>query len=231
MEARTLSQFVEETAQEDKGHGLFELETPRLLEVNLDGEIWTKMGSMISYHGQIKFEREGMMEQGLGNLLKKAVSGEGAYLTRAKGQGKMYLADQGKKILLLKLEGDSFTVNGSDILAFEPQIRHDIRMMKRVSAMASGGLFNINMQGTGLVAITSHYEPLTLRVTPDRPLRTDPNATIAWSQGVEPNLKTDMSLKTFLGRSSGETFQMEFTGDGFVVLQPFEEVTYAQSSS
>jgi uncharacterized protein (AIM24 family) len=231
MEARTLSQFVEETAQEDKGHGLFELETPRMLEVNLDGEVWTKMGSMISYHGQIKFEREGMMEQGLGNLLKKAVSGEGAYLTRAKGQGKMYLADQGKKILLLRLEGDSFTVNGSDILAFEPQITHDIRMMKRVSAMASGGLFNINMEGTGLVAITSHYEPLTLRVTPDRPLRTDPNATIAWSRGVEPALKTDMSLKTFLGRGSGETFQMEFTGDGFVVMQPFEEVTYAQSSS
>jgi uncharacterized protein (AIM24 family) len=104
-------------------------------------------------------------------------------------------------------------------------------MMKRISAMASGGLFNIHMEGTGLVAITSHYEPLTLRVTPDRPIRTDPNATIAWSQGVEPNLKTDMSFKTFLGRGSGETFQMEFTGDGFVVLQPFEEVTYAQSSS
>jgi uncharacterized protein (AIM24 family) len=231
MEARTLSQFVEETAQKDKGHGLFEMETPRMLEVNLDGEIWTKMGSMIAYHGQIKFEREGMLEQGLGNLLKKAVSGEGAYLTRATGQGKLYLADQGKKVLLLKLEGDSFTVNGSDILAFEPSIRHDIRMMKRISAMASGGLFNIKMEGSGLVAITSHYEPLTLRVTPDRPIRTDPNATIAWSQGVEPNLKTDMNLKTFLGRSSGETFQIEFTGDGFVVLQPFEEVTYAQSAS
>jgi uncharacterized protein (AIM24 family) len=41
-----------------------------------------------------------------------------------------------------------------------------------------------------------------------------------------PDLKTDISLKTFVGRSSGESIQMAFTGEGFVVIQPFEEIPY-----
>ncbi len=53
---------------------------------------------------------------------------------------------------------------------------------------------------------------------------TDPNATVAWSGNLQPNIKTDVSLKTFFGRSSGESLQMEFVGDGFVVIQPYEEV-------
>ncbi|GIW75417.1 MAG: hypothetical protein KatS3mg104_0480 [Phycisphaerae bacterium] len=53
---------------------------------------------------------------------------------------------------------------------------------------------------------------------------TDPNATIAWSGNLMPKFRTDVSLKTFLGRGSGESLQMVFNGDGFVVVQPYEEV-------
>lgn len=51
MARYTLQEFVEATGQKDRGEGLFELESPRLLEVNLNGSLWTKMGSMISYRG------------------------------------------------------------------------------------------------------------------------------------------------------------------------------------
>jgi uncharacterized protein (AIM24 family) len=95
-----------------------------------------------------------------------------------------------------------------------------------MTAMMAGGLFNVKLEGTGMVAITSHYDPMTLIVTPDQPVITDPNATIAWSGSLTPNFKTDISLKTFVGRGSGESIQMEFVGNGFVVIQPFEEVTF-----
>jgi uncharacterized protein (AIM24 family) len=75
-----------------------------------------------------------------------------------------------------------------------------------------------------LLAITSHYDPLTLQVTANQPVYTDPNATIAWSGSLQPEFKTDISLKTFFGRGSGESLQMKFQGDGFVVVQPYEEV-------
>lgn len=226
----TLQQFIESTAQQDKGHGLFELETERLLELNLNGKVHTKMGSMVAYRGQVRFTREGIMSRGVGNLLKKAVSGEGVRITDAEGVGTVYLADEGKKISIIELNGESIVVNGNDILAFAPGVEFNITMMKRVAAMLSGGLFNIRLQGTGMVAISSHYEPRTLIVEPGHPVVTDPNATVAWSGSLEPQIRTDMSLKTFFGRGSGESFQMLFEGSGFVTIQPYEEVSYQTTS-
>ncbi len=70
---------------------------------------------------------------------------------------------------------------------------------------------------------TAHGQPLVLKVRPNTPLYTDPNATVAWSGNLTPSIKTDVSLKTFIGRGSGESFQMKFEGDGWVIVQPYEE--------
>ncbi|WP_342472737.1 AIM24 family protein [Metasolibacillus sp. FSL H7-0170] len=224
MNKYSISQFIKETEQLDRGEGFFELETPRMLEVNLENLVWAKAGSMVAYNGKIKFEREGILEHGLGTLFKKAFTGEGASLMKATGKGKLYLADSGKKIIILHLQNEAIYVNGNDLLAFEPTIKHEIKLMKRVAGMMAGGLFNIRCEGTGLIAITTHYEPLTLRVTPGKRVITDPNATVAWSGNLQPEFQTDISFKTFIGRGSGESFQMRFEGDGFVIVQPYEEV-------
>lgn len=223
MSIQSLSQFLTEHAEDSTNSGLFELESNRVLECNLRGMIWMKVGAMVAYTGQIKFTREGMFEQGLGNFLKKAVSGEGAALSKAEGQGKLYLADGGKRITVLRLTNQTIFVNGADLLALEPTLSKDITMMRRIAAMASGGLFNVKVSGTGSVAFGTQGPPLVLRVTPDQPVCTDPQATVAWSGTLSPELKTDVSLRTFLGRGSGESFQMHFRGDGFVVVQPNEE--------
>lgn len=226
----SITEFVKNTEQVDKGEGFFELETPRMLEVNLDGLVWAKAGSMVAYNGKIKFEREGILEHGIGTMFKKAFTGEGTSLMKAKGQGKLYLADSGKKIIILYLQNEAIYVNGNDLLAFEPSINHEIKLMRKVAGMLAGGLFNVRCEGKGLVAITAHYEPLTIRVKPGNPVITDPNATIAWSGNLQPEFQTDISLKTFFGRGSGESIQMRFEGDGFVIIQPFEEV-YQQEQS
>ena len=224
MARYSLDEFVTRTSERERGQGLFELENDRLLEINLNGLAWTKTGSMVAYLGQIKFTREGVLEHGIGQFLKKAVTGEGARLTKAEGRGKLYLADAGKKVSILQLANQTLFVNGNDVLAFEPSLKWNITLMRKVAAMVSGGLFNVRFEGSGMLAITTHYEPITLRVTPGKPVFTDPNATIAWSGTLTPEFKTDVSLKTFLGRGSGESFQMMFNGDGFVVVQPYEEV-------
>ena len=102
MSRYSLTQFVEATAQRDRGQGLFELESERLLEVNLNGRLWIKMGAMVAYRGDIRFTREGLLEHGLGKMLKRAVTGEGTRLTKAEGTGQLYLADQGKKVSILE---------------------------------------------------------------------------------------------------------------------------------
>jgi uncharacterized protein (AIM24 family) len=231
MNRYSIEEFVEKTEQQDKGQGLFELETERLLEINLNGQIWAKSGAMVSYRGQIKYEREGILEHGIGKMFKKAFTGEGTSLMKATGNGKLYLADQGKKISILNLNGEKLYVNGNDLLAFEPSISWDIKMMRKIAGMLSGGLFNVKLEGRGLIAITSHYEPLTLIVKPGDPVYTDPNATVAWSGNLTPEFVTDISLKTILGRGSGESIQMKFEGEGFVIVQPFEEVYFRETTS
>lgn len=222
----TLDEFLRRSAERDHGQGHFELESERLMEINLDGMVWTKKGSMVAYVGDVKFTREGILEHGIGKFLKKAITGEGVQLTKAEGEGKVYLADMGKKVTILELNDESIFVNANDVLAFEESIEHDIKMIRKITGMLAGGLFNMKLSGTGMIALTTHYDPLTLRVRPGQPVCTDPNATVAWSGSLSPGFKTDVSLKTFFGRGSGESIQMLFEGDGFVVVQPYEEAYF-----
>ncbi|MGH8109131.1 MAG: AIM24 family protein [Arenimonas sp.] len=225
MAIKSLKEFLDASVQKDVSPEVFELESSHMLEIKLNGRVWSKAGSMVAYQGAVKFIRQGVMEQGLGNLLKKAISGEGMQLMKMEGNGRVYVADAGKKITLLRLNGESIFVNGNDVLAFEDGIESTITMMKRMAGMMSGGLFNVKLSGRGVVAITSHYEPLTLRVSAQTgPVFTDPNATVAWSDGLMQDFVTDISLGTLLGRGSGESIQLKFSGEGWVVVQPYEEV-------
>lgn len=231
MSVRTVQEFLDSSIEQDRGSGTFELESAHLLEVRLDGLVWAKAGSMVARIGNVRFTRQGILEQGLGNLLKKVVSGEGMQLMKAEGRGRVYLADKGKKITLLRLQGEAIFVNGNDVLATEATVESRITMMRKVGGMVSGGLFNVRLSGHGVVAITSHYDPLTLPVSADAgPVFTDPNATVAWSGGLVPEIVTDISLGTLLGRGSGESIQLKFAGEGWVVVQPYEEVAILQAN-
>jgi len=199
MSRYTLEEFVSSTGEKDHGQGFFELESSRILEVDLEGMVWAKMGAMIAYNGNIKFTREGILEHGVGKFLKKTFTGEGVRLTKAEWNGYLYLADHGKKVTILELDGDSIFVNGNDLLAFQDGVKWDIKMMRKITGMMAGGLFNIKLEGSGLIAMTTHYDPLTLKVTPDEPVITDPNATVAWSGNLTPEFKT-----IFLSKPSSE---------------------------
>ncbi len=141
----SIAEFVEKSRERDRGEGLFEMETDRLLEVNLNGDIMIKTGAMVAYVGNIKYTREGLLDHGVAKLLKKAVTGEGMRLTKAAGMGKMYLADAGKKIQILYLNNESLFVNGNDLLVLENGIKWDIKMMRKITAMVDGGLFNVKL--------------------------------------------------------------------------------------
>lgn len=224
MNKYSIKAFIEETVQDELKRHFFQLESPYMLELNIDNQtVMVKKGAMVAYDGNIKFVREGMLSKGVGNMLKKAMSGEGTTMMKASGKGKLYTADLGKRIRVLYLEDEAINVNGNDILAHEENVKSDIKMMKSVAGIMGGGLFQVRLSGTGHVAVTTHGQPLTLLVKPGQPIFTDPNATVAWSGNLTPSIKTDVSLKTFIGRGSGESFQMMFEGEGWVIVQPYEE--------
>ena len=178
----SVEEFVNTTSQKDKNEGFFEQETPRIMEINLSNNLaWIKKGAMIAYTGDVKFIMEDLFEHGLKTVVKRFVTGESGNLVKAQGTGKVYIADEGKKISILNMQNDSIIVNGSNLLAFEPSLKWDIKLMKLASMMA-GGLTNIEVNGTGMLAITTMYEPMSLRVTPNCPVMTDPTATVAWEK-------------------------------------------------
>jgi uncharacterized protein (AIM24 family) len=213
-----LDEFVNAHGPRESGEG-FQLESSKMLDVSLDGRVMAKAGSMVGYTGDVSFERKSA--GGLTGMLKKRVTGEGSVMMEASGSGHLYLADQGKEVQILELGGDEeISVNGNDVLAFESSVGWDIRTMDSIAGASSGGLFNVFLEGPGRIAITTHGEPLVLPT----PVSTDPDATVAWSSDVAPSSKRDLNIKGFLGRSSGETFQLHFAAEGgFVIVQPYEE--------
>ena len=71
------------------------------------------------------------------------------------------------------------------------------------------------------MAILSDGPPVLLNVA-SAPTFADAQAAITWSSGVTTGIKTDVNLKNLIGRGSGESVQMSFPGQGWVLVQPSE---------
>lgn len=213
------------THLEQVGEERFGLQNPKMLRVRLAGEIMARQGSMVAYQGHLDFAYQGA--GGMGKLLKKALTGEGVPLMRVTGDGDLFLADDASEIHVLTLEGDSVTVNGRNVLAFDPTLQWDIRRVEGASMMA-GGLFNTVFTGHGQLAITSFGPPVVLTV--DAPTFADAQSAVAWSTSLRTSLKTSFSAGALVGRGSGEAFQLAFEGQGFVIVQASEGPPRPQSA-
>lgn len=211
----TLAQY-----KETQSSDAFALQNSKLLKVSLAGHtIQAKLGSMVAYQGDVTFEHAG--SGGMSRMLKKAVTGEGQDLMKVTGSGEVFLADSAQDVHLVYLEGDKITVNGPNLLAFDTDIEWDIERIRGASGMMGGGLWNMSLQGTGFVAILSDGPPVLLNVA-SAPTFADAQAAITWSGGVTTAMKTDVKMKNLIGRGSGESVQMAFQGEGWVLVQPSE---------
>ena len=215
--------------KETEGGESFTLQHSKCVKVELAGEtIQAKLGSMVAYQGDVKFEHAG--SGGLKRMAKKAMTGEGAALMKMEGTGEVFLADLAQDIQLLKLDNESITVNGANLLAFDADIDWDIKKVEGASSMMSGGLYNTHLSGSGYVAVLSDGTPVLLEVDGEGTFA-DPQAAITWSDGLKTGIKTNVGMKNLIGRGSGESFQMSFEGKGWVLIQPSEGRVAAPSQA
>ena len=214
-----VEQALQEFRETESGEA-FSLQNDRLLKVELAAvTIQAKLGSMVAYQGDVKFERAGT--GGMARLMKKMATGEGVKLMTVSGIGRglprrprpggpsgeaRQRQDHREQLQPARLR------RGID---------WDIRKVEGASGVLAGGLFNLELSGSGWVALLSDGPPMLLQVKDD-PAFADPQAAITWSSGVKTSVKTDVNLKTLIGRGSGETLQMEFSGDGWLLVQPSE---------
>ena len=223
----SLPDLVERNRAQDGHEGFFKLESPYLLEVNLhgDGECWAKAGAMIAYQGEVEFARETLIGRGVADALRAALGGAGARLLKLSGVGRVFLADQAKRVHLTELRGETVHVNAMDILAVQSSLSMEATMIQRLPGTRDGGLFSADLTGCGLCALTTHATPIVLRVGAHTPVFAHPSSVVAWSEGVEIALRLDDSFRKHGRRESpGDGYRMELTGKGWVLLQPYEAI-------
>ena len=213
MRSNLFGENLESTSDEPMS-----LQNPRMLKVRLDGEILARQGAMVAYQGQVEFAYEGA--GGVGRFLKKALTGEGVPLMRCRGKGDVFLARDANELHVLDLDGDSVTVNGANVLAFEPGLTWDIRRVEGASAL-SGGVFNMVFTGTGRLVVSAFGTPVVLN-TGEAPTFADLQAAIAWSSSLQTRLVRTAGASALIGRGSGEAFQLAFQGQGFLIVQASE---------
>lgn len=191
----------------------------KLLRVRLGEPFMARQGSMVAYQGNVDFAFEG---GGAGKFLKKALTGEGLPLMRCQGQGDVFLAEQAHDVHMLNLSNSGLSISGKNVLAFSTSLDWNIERVKGGS-IATGGLFNTTLRGTGWVALTTDGPPVVLDAS-EAPTFADTNAVVAWSANLQTQLKTSFKAGALIGRGSGEALQVAFSGHGFVIVQPSEGI-------
>lgn len=207
--------------KETTGADPFTLQNKKLLKVFLQyGPVKARIGAMVAYQGDAKFSHGG--SGGAAGWMKSKMTGEGVPVMDVTGTGEVFLANQATEIQIMYLDNDSVWVNGANVLAFSASIAYDIKSIGNAGVMA-GGMYNVVLTGTGYVAVTCDGPPVVLDVA-TAPTFADPQAVVMWTNGVQMGIKSDVNMKSLLGKGSGETFQMSFSGQGWVMVQPSEGV-------
>ncbi|HKE55410.1 MAG TPA: AIM24 family protein [Pyrinomonadaceae bacterium] len=192
----------------------------RIVRINVDGRTLVKLGAGIAHYGDIKFNRlPPLKAKGISEKLLRMVTP----LVSVEGKGTVYCARQGWRVRIVTLTGGTVNVAAEELLAFEDSLAFDVFMVGVGISVASGGIFAVKLSGTGSLAIAVHGDPMVLPVTAENDLRTDPHATVAWTDGLVPTLSTDLSWRSLIGKGGGEAFEMHFAGTGEVVVQPSED--------
>lgn len=160
-----------------------------------------------------------------GKAMRGSVTGESAIKPEYTGTGTLVLEPTYKHILLVDLKdwNGSIVLDDGLFLACESTLKHKAVMRSNVSSAVLGneGLFNLGIQGQGVVCLESpcpREELVEIWLDHDV-LKVDGNHAIAWSGSL--NFTVERSGKTLIGSAaSGEGLVNVYRGTGKVLLAP-----------
>jgi uncharacterized protein (AIM24 family) len=184
-------------------------------------DLLARVGSMIAYEGFVQYEPN---PPAVRQIARDWITGEGAPLMRCSGDGLLYLADYGAEVVIINLDNDALSVNGTNLLAFDAHLQWGVQRVKGLAKFAGQGLWNVQISGQGSVALTSRGTPIVVDCgRGENETYVDPDALIAWSPERRVKGKRTFKAGSLIGRGSGEAYQMGFSGEGVVVVQPSED--------
>ena len=167
--------------------------------------------------------------KGVGDLFGKAlrgsVTGESAIKPEYTGDGLLMLEPTYKHLILLDVAdwGGSIVLDDGLFLACDSHLKHKLVARSNLSSAVLGneGLFNLGIQGKGVVCLESAVpkeELIEIELQNDV-LKIDGNYAIAWSGSL--NFTVERSGKSLIGSAaSGEGLVNVYRGTGKVLMAP-----------
>lgn len=161
----------------------------------------------------------------LGKMVKGAVTKESAVKPEYNGKGVVVLEPTYKYILLQNVEDwvGGMSIEDGMFLACEGTVNQKVVSRSSISSALAGGegLFNLNLQGSGVVALESNVpmnELVEVKLNNDV-LKIDGNLAVCWTSSLE--FTVERSSKSLLGSAvSGEGLVNVYRGTGKVLLCP-----------
>ncbi len=161
----------------------------------------------------------------LGKSLRGKVTKESAIKPEYTGTGILVLEPTYKHILLIDVDAwnGSIVIEDGLFMACDAELKHKAVMRSNLSSAIMGGegLFNLGLQGGGVVVLESYVpkeELIEIELQNDE-LKIDGNMAIAWSGSLE--FTVERSGKTLMGSAaSGEGLVNVFRGTGKVLMAP-----------
>lgn len=208
----------------------YSLINSKMLSVTLNGEeVFAKRGSMIAYTGRVEFAPSSSGSEGMRGVAMRSVTGEQMQLMSARGTGEVLYAFYGMHVTMIPLQGETFYAESESLLAYDGRLRSGTQFMGNQGvqgllrgAATGSGMFTTTLEGSGELAVVSTGDCIALDVTPQRPIFVDPQAYIGHRGQLQSSITTDVGWKTFVGQTSGESYQLQFTGQGTVYIQAAE---------
>ena len=198
-----------------------------VIDINKDHSAVIQAGSMQWMGGNVK-ATSGV--KGIGDLFGKALKGavtkESAVKPEYVGEGCLVLEPTYKYIILQdvsKWGAVGMTIEDGMFLACDARVKRNVVARKNVSSAVLGGegLFNMSLQGTGVVALECNVpenELIEVELENDE-LKIDGNLAVCWSSNLD--FTVERTTKTLVGSAvSGEGLVNVYRGTGRVLMSP-----------
>lgn len=198
-----------------------------VIDISKDHSAVIQSGSMQWMGGNVQ-ATSGV--KGIGDLFGKALKGavtkESAVKPEYVGEGCLVLEPTYKYIILQdvsKWGAVGMTIEDGMFLACDARVRRNVIARKNVSSAVLGGegLFNMSLQGNGVVALECNVpedELIEVQLENDE-LKIDGNLAVCWSSNLE--FTVERTTKTLVGSAvSGEGFVNVYRGTGKVLMSP-----------
>lgn len=193
-------------AKSEPAPKLFRVRDNGTVEITFEGDVLVRRGTVASYGGRIAFSAD-----------PRLAGTRAEPLLKASGKGSIFLADRGRKPILVELNEEFFSAEGSRILAIGPTLSfryepiHDFPRRRRVDVL--------KIYGKGGLVLSPARPSFSIPVSAEFPLNVSSRDLVGWSGNLVPSVLPDRFLDEVMLPDSEDPPKIRFEGEGTVLTE------------